>query len=244
MAPLACRPVALRAASARGCGAPAQQRAAACAVQRSPVAAAAARGAARTARPSLAGVPRRGAAQMSRCGAAPEQHRHIGAGRRIKRGCALLCRPTRLTRAPARRARRSAVSEPPPGPPAGTEEAPAGFKPNEVTFTDIVSLWVTNIMQTCATHRMHARDAAQCATRARDASAALRLGCFPDCAALNALCRSCAGTATRRPLTARRWLRACWTTWCAAGGARLRPFARAADTATMTGWSPAVSGAV
>jgi hypothetical protein len=38
---------------------------------------------------------------------------------------------------------------PPSGPPETIEEAPEGFKPTEVTFSDIVSLWVTNIMQTC-----------------------------------------------------------------------------------------------
>jgi hypothetical protein len=35
-------------------------------------------------------------------------------------------------------------------PPSADDEAPVGYKPSEVTFSDIVSLWMTNIMQTCA----------------------------------------------------------------------------------------------
>jgi hypothetical protein len=38
-------------------------------------------------------------------------------------------------------------------PTEGIDDAPEGFKPTEVTFSDIVSLWVTNIMQTCVRAR-------------------------------------------------------------------------------------------
>ena len=39
-----------------------------------------------------------------------------------------------------------------------------------------------------------------------------------------------AGTATRLRLTARRLLRACWTTWCVAGGTHLLARARGSRT--------------
>ena len=43
---------------------------------------------------------------------------------------------------------------PPGAPPSVEEEAPADYKPKTVTPGDIISLWVTNIAQTCVRARV------------------------------------------------------------------------------------------